>query len=220
LNELYIVEGAVQNLDTAMKHRMSSLIGPASISKVPNACGRGCTNGRHIDLLDSGYLPTQSPNGDITKYYVAYGVNGTPFTNFDQWTVVHELGHVWDGSTNGQLHKDLVNATNGRFYPAIGCDPQGRLPGCNYSRYRYGGTPAKGSDYNFNPKEDFAESVAAYVFPDEAHQSLMNMLNDIRTGVYGQAEKSWYPTLFQYLYYADYRQTSRWQFINNRISER
>jgi hypothetical protein len=218
LNELYIMEGAVQNLDTAMKNRMSQLIGPVSISKVPNACGRGCTNGQHIDLSDSGYLPIQSPNGNLTKYYIASEVNGTPKTNFDQWTVVHELGHVWDAKNNPRLSWKLIWATGGGF-GTLECDPNGRLPGCNHWLYHYGGTPPKGSDYNFDWQEDFAESVAAYVFPDEAHQSLMNMLNNIRISARGyEAESQWYPTLFQQLYYADYRTTTRWQFIDDKIS--
>jgi hypothetical protein len=204
LNELYIVEGAVQNLDAAMKHRMSNLIGPVSISKVPSACGRGCTNGRHIDLLDQGYLPTQSPHGNLTKYYVASNVNGTPYTNFDQWTVVHELSHAWDAVNHGLLSAKLVVETGGWFGPALGCDADKRLPGCNHWFYHYGDTPPKGSDYGFDPREDFAESVTAYIFPVEAQ---------VQVEQYSNPNNKYY----KYLYYSDYTKTKRWAFVNNLI---
>jgi len=232
LNELYIIEGAVQNLDNAMKHRMSSFIKSAvSIYKKPNACGKGCTTitGDHIDLLDRSMPPTESPKGNLSNYYVYSNVNGTPDINFDQWTVVHELGHAWDFKNNGNLSWNLIGATKGGFGPdlALGCDPNGRLPGCNHWFYRYGGTPATGADYNFDWREDFAESVAAYVFPDVAYQAKMNRLDQIRTGDdqfnngrYGIEEQKFYPILFQLLYNPDYRQTSRWQYIDGLISGR
>jgi hypothetical protein len=85
------------------------------------------------------------------------------------------------------------------------CDPPNfRLPGCNRAGYFYGGVPAKGSDINFNRVEDFAESVAAYVFPDEAQQEVQQYRE---------------PRLYRdLLYYEDYRDTLRWQYINGLIN--
>jgi hypothetical protein len=206
LNELYIIRGAVQNLNNAMKNRMSQLIGPASISKVPKACGRGCTNGNHIDLLDAGYLPAQSPKGDLSNYYVASNVNGTPYTNFDQWTIVHELGHVWDGNNSPRLSWNLIWATGGEIGPAVNCDPDHRLPGCNHWLYKYGDKPAAGSNYSFDWREDFAESVAAYTFPTEA-QAQVEHYNDPKN------------EYFRYLYYSNYTQTKRWAYIDDLINK-
>ena len=146
LNELNIVKGAVLNLNAAMKDRMSSLIGPVTISKTPYACARGCTTLGHIDLLDSYLLPEEQINGNLFNYNI---VNNN--INFDQWTVIHELGHAWDAKDNGLLSASLVLKTGGGFGPAIGCDEENRLPGCNYLYYHYGDIPPKGSDFGFDP---------------------------------------------------------------------
>ncbi|MBC7228085.1 MAG: hypothetical protein H5T61_12795 [Thermoflexales bacterium] len=84
------------------------------------------------------------------------------------------------------------------------CDREFRLPGCSRWGYFYGGIPPKGSDINFNPQEDFAESVAAYVFPDEAQQEVQRY-----------RESELYGGL---LYYENYRDTLRWQYINGLIN--
>jgi len=204
LNELYIVKGAVQNLDKAMNNKMSSFIGPVLISKVPDACGRGCTSLGHIELLDRNQLPKESPGDDITEYYVV-----DPDINFDQWTIVHELAHAWDARSWAQsrvsLWVRLLNGTGGGFGPSFGCDADHRLPGCNHVLYRYEGKPPKGSDYNFDPKEDFAESVAAYVFPLKA-QKQVDKYSD-PSSIY-----------YEFLYYSDYTKTERWRFINSLIN--
>ena len=82
------------------------------------------------------------------------------------------------------------------------CDEDNRRPGCNAAGYFYGGIPPKGSDVNFNREEDFAESVAAYVFPDEAQQWV----------------ERWYDTPYQeMLWYQDYHETPRWEYVNSLI---
>ena len=83
------------------------------------------------------------------------------------------------------------------------CDEDNRRLGCNAAGYFYGGIPPKGSDVNFNREEDFAESVAAYVFPDEAQQVI---------------DPFYETNLRDLLWYADYRDTLRWQYVNSLIN--
>jgi len=201
LNELKIVKGAAQNLSSALNHQMSNFIGRVSITKTPYACGRGCTTPGHIKLIDNNLLPSNSPNnGNLSDYKVM-----VPMTkiNFDQWTVVHELGHAWDFNKNGSLHTKLVWHTGGSWGTNSNCDADHRLPGCNTAGYFYGGIPAKGSDNYFNPQEDFAESVAAYVFPTYAQDQVQK---------YYGTEKE------KYLWYLDFTKTKRWAFIDNLVS--
>jgi hypothetical protein len=73
----------------------------------------------------------------------------------------------------------------------------GSKPGCNDAGYFYGDIPPKGSDRNFNHKEDFAESVAAFVYPDIATRKVQK--NYSKTSP---------------LYYDNYRTTKRWKFID------
>lgn len=78
------------------------------------------------------------------------------------WTVVNELAHYWDWRHGWALSQDLEQFTEGTtvstgpFWNRIrtyipGCWP---VPAC--------------IDDNFNAREDFAESVAAYVYPIQA----------------------------------------------------
>jgi hypothetical protein len=127
---------------------------------------------------------------------------------------VDNVNYTWDA--NGNLLNDgnstytydpanrMTGVTQGgiaRGRPSQ-CDPLGELPGCNSANYRYGGIPAAGSDINFNPREDFAESVAAYVFPDNAQKRAAKKANEENSIAYS------------YLYYSDYRTTTRYAFID------
>jgi len=112
---------------------------------------------------------------------LAHQVNLTSKGTFTAWTVVHEFAHAWDGNNHWRLSRALERYTGGRTSPIIarvkrfliradlgktgyenkvGC--RGRLPGCNAAGYIYGDKPS-GSNWRFNRKEDFAESVAMYV---------------------------------------------------------
>lgn len=142
-------------------------------------------------------------------------VHGIRFTSssmsIDAWTVVHELGHVWDARFGWRLSKALQAYTGGHTnWLAMlvkkwqgQCDDDGRWPGCNRAGYFYGGPPPAGSDKNFNRVEDFAESVAAYVYPDVVQARVNQFRED--------------PRYRDLLYYADYRQTRRWAFIDGLI---
>lgn len=132
-------------------------------------------------------------------------------TSIDRWTVVHELGHVWDGNFNWKWSLKLEQYTGGYTSPnaaaylwRIGkCDKDRRLPGCNNAGYFYGGKPPAGSGVLFNRVEDFAESVAAAVDPILAQ----SRVKDYR-----------YDKDYSNLYYSDYKKTDRWNFIKGVIN--
>lgn len=149
------------------------------------------------------------------KYRGLASVHGIKFTaskiSIDPWTVVHELAHVWDANSGWKLSRTLESYTGGctnlvamALKRARGqCDEKRRMPGCNRLGYFYGGVPPAGSDQNFNRKEDFAESVAAYVYPALVQQRVDRFKDDDN-----------YRDL---LYYSDYTQTQRWAFVDGLI---
>jgi hypothetical protein len=143
-------------------------------------------------------------------------IHGIKFTassiSIDTWTVVHELAHVWDANSRWRLSKALEAYTGGYTnWVAMlikkgrgNCDEGGRWPGCNRFGYFYGDVPPAGSDQNFNRKEDFAESVTAYVYPAEVQRRVDRFKEDDK-----------YQEL---LYYADYTQTQRWSFVQDLVT--
>jgi RHS repeat-associated protein len=210
LVELRLVDFAVARMATVMggDTAFRNFLGHWEVSKTPSACGRGCTRGflRRIELIDNGLPPT--PGTHPSELIIRSGWE----INFDAWTVAHELGHAWDANQGWRLSKGLEEHTGGVTVGRLGkiilpgwlwiyCDEDNRRPGCNAAGYFYGEIPPKGSDVNFNREEDFAESVAAYVFPDEAQQW-------VREHFFGSED---YEDL---LYYDDYRDTLRWHYIN------
>jgi len=201
LQELQLVQFAVERLADAMggPEQFHHFIGLVEFRKTPFACGRGCTRGIVVELMDNGRPP--DPNMPPSDLIIREGVN------FDAWTIVHELGHVWDAHWGWHLSWGLMRFTGGYiafdFMPGW-CDPEFRLPGCSRWGYFYGGIPPKGSDIYFNPQEDFAESVAAYVFPEEAQQWL---IRTFRTA----------PEYYEMFVYSDYRETLRWEYVNGLI---
>ena len=84
------------------------------------------------------------------------------------WTVVHELGHALDWSQFSRLSFRLMCATRSYGpWPLL----HTLYPLQKQYWYHVGSpSPPCGSDQNFNRLEDFAETVAAYVYPDEAHR--------------------------------------------------
>ncbi len=131
--------------------------------------------------------------------------------SFDAWTIVHEFGHIWDANFDWRLSIALERYTGGRtFGPAKKvkewlnkCDEEQRRPGCNKLGYFYSGTPPAGADRNFNRREDFAESVAAYVYPEQAQKKVERYRD--------------HPLYRPLLYYADYTQTARWAFVDGLV---
>jgi hypothetical protein len=119
--------------------------------------------------------------------------------------VVHELGHAWDDHFHNRLSVGLEEQTGGHTDPRNqltgNCDSH--EPGCNNAGYFYGGVPPKGADSGFNRLEDFAESVAAYVFPGYAQNWVRN---------------EYYNTDYEaLLYYEDFSATERYRYIDRLI---
>lgn len=149
------------------------------------------------------------------KYRGLASVDGIKFTassiSIDAWAVVHEMAHVWDANSSWRLSKALENYTGGHtnllemlVRKGRGqCDEQNRLPGCNRFGYFYGDIPPAGSDQNFNRKEDFAESVTAYVYPALVQARVDRFKDDDRYR--------------EVLYYSDYTKTPRWAFVDGLI---
>jgi len=85
------------------------------------------------------------------------------------WTVVHEMAHTWDAAHRLQFASEMQKQVNAGYlrwyYPILHIlDP-------NDQRYWYlpgSGPPPCGIDRNFNAREDFAEAVTAFIFPEVA----------------------------------------------------
>ncbi|MCJ7434448.1 MAG: hypothetical protein MUO77_13250 [Anaerolineales bacterium] len=112
---------------------------------------------------------------------IAHHVNLNTKGSFSTWTVIHEFAHAWDANCGWRLSAALEKHTGGftsrrlsLIYKILGywdAGPhgseekpgrRGRKPGCNSAGYFYGDKPS-GSNWKFNRKEDFAESVAMYI---------------------------------------------------------
>jgi len=140
--------------------------------------------------------------GQGDRHSVKLNRNG----GWNDWVVVHELAHSWDAAKNGGLSKKLEKETGGRTIWLRGIIVRfGLSGGDNFQKkgwnnfgYYYGDIPAKGSDRNFNRKEDFAESVATYVFGQERAKGFLKLI---------------YPNVADF-HYDDYTATKRWEFVD------
>jgi hypothetical protein len=121
-----------------------------------------------------------------------------------KWTIVHELAHAWDFSTGRALSRELKKRTHSWV------NPLGMLKGILKNRftdrelfwYHAGSAPPPcGIDKNFNAMEDFAESVTAYLYPEEA--SLKALRRKKPYNKYG---------------YSHFHETPRGQFIREVIA--
>jgi RHS repeat-associated protein len=84
--------------------------------------------------------------------------------SIDEWTVVHELAHAWDANFSWRLSKEMKEYVGGKWLLFPKAPPGG-------IRYRYDPSewpPPAGININFDAKEDFAESVTAFVYPGKA----------------------------------------------------
>ena len=82
------------------------------------------------------------------------------------WTITHELAHGWDASTGWNLSRRMRKVTRSGFlFKKLHL---WRLS-WKFFWYHVGSPPPPcGVDKNFNAIEDFAESVTAYLYPEEA----------------------------------------------------
>jgi hypothetical protein len=115
------------------------------------------------------------------------------------WTVVHELGHAWDYAAWGTLSLRMMLFTrSGGPFPIL----HALQPMEKSYWYKVGSPPPPcGVDQNFNRLEDFAEAVAAYVYPKDACQKAI--VRGYPYGHYG---------------YVHFRQTPRGKFIAGLVS--
>ena len=117
---------------------------------------------------------------------------------FTKWTVVHELAHAWDAVRGWRLSKEMQEAMGAGFAHPIRHFFNPGNPAWWYDPGQ--GPPPCGIDANFNGKEDFAEAVTAYVYPDRASQ--------------WAAERGWpYMDPGRGYAYASFLETPRGQFI-------
>ena len=162
-------------------------------------------------------------------------------TAFTAWTVVHELAHTWDANYGWQLSVALERFTGGYTSrplsilkrllgrrdsafskPEDSPGRRGRFPGCNKAGYFYGDKPS-GSNWVFNRREDFAESVAMYVgwnrnneLSKQAHARLERYLlpNGTKDAFFGVSDQWSDYARFFYPPNGDYAKTKRWEFID------
>jgi len=214
--ELRTIRDAIHDLGNAMKGQFEKFIGPVTIKKAGfSQCGsnfRGCTEAGNRDIVfNSNARPPV--NVDISNTF-----------SIDKWSVVHELRHAWDRNYRWSRSELLMAYTHGYIESKPSeCgpfdpndffgNPKNRLPGCNAAGYFYSGPPPAGSDYGFNQQEDFAESVAAFVYPAEAYAKVEAIINPMKTN-----DSTLYAQYLKNLYYSDYTKTSRWTFINGLIN--
>jgi hypothetical protein len=169
-------------------------------------------------------------------------------TSFTAWSVFHELAHVWDAKNQWKLSLALEKYTGGYTSPFLSsikkwiiprqwdAEPRGagekpgyygRKRGVNAYGYFYGDTPS-GSNWSFNRKEDFAESVVMYCgwernnpLSHTAHGRVSRYLlpNGTKDPIYGVVDNwSDYARYF-YPEDGDYTKTKRWKFVDGLIRE-
>jgi hypothetical protein len=82
------------------------------------------------------------------------------------WTIAHELAHGWDASTGWGLSRRMRKETcSGFLFPRLHL----LRPPWKFFWYHVGSPPPPcGVDKHFNAIEDFAESVTAFLYPEEA----------------------------------------------------
>ena len=74
--------------------------------------------------------------------------------------MAHELGHVWDNHSGGNLSKGFDKEIHANYVK--------RLFGLDATKDWGNGPPAAGWDNKITLKQDVAESFAAYIYPGTA----------------------------------------------------
>ena len=183
-----------------------------------------------------------SHGGEALAHRVTFSIKGS----FSSWTVVHEFAHAWDANYGWRLSRQLEKYTRGftsplvsrliqiagfsdtaRFRPETKPGRYGRRPGCNRAGYFYGDKPS-GSNWSFNRKEDFAESVAMYVGWERENDLSQHARNRIARYQLKNGDKDPFNIIDNWMDYAkrfypdngDYTKTKRWQFVDDLVNER
>lgn len=198
---------------------------------------------RHLNGVTVRKADIGSHGGEALAHRVSLSIRGT----FTGWTVVHEFAHAWDANYGWRLSRLLEKYTrgftspvlaslirvagfadSGRFRPENRPGRYGRKPGCNRAGYFYGDRPS-GSNWSFNRKEDFAESVAMYMgwergndLSDHARKRIerYRLKNGDRDPFFNVID-NWmdYARRF-YPENGDYTRTKRWQFVDDLVNDR
>jgi hypothetical protein len=194
-------------------------------------------NGVTIQKADIG-----SHGGEALAHRVSLSKKGT----FSAWTVAHELAHAWDANHGWQLSVQLEKYTGGWTSPIASFIKRligrrdsgfwnqenkpgrhGRFPGCNAAGYFYGDKPS-GSNWAFNRKEDFAESVAMYIawkkdneLSDWADARVNRYLLENGADAKNFGVDNWadYKKYF-YPEDGDYTKSLRWKFVDELVHGR
>lgn len=161
------------------------------------------------------------------------------------WTIVHELAHAWDANHGWRLSMALEKYTGGFTHRTLGWIKRwlrrgdagvsgaektpgrfGRLPGCNAAGYFYARQPS-GSNWNFNRKEDFAESVAMYLGWQNGND--LSAWAELRINLYllpngAPHERFGTDNWADYKHYfypenGDYSRTLRWKFVDELLKQ-
>lgn len=166
--------------------------------------------------------------------------------SFSAWTVVHEFAHAWDANYSWKLSTALEKYTGGSTRPLLSwfqklfglsdskfftaenkSGRRGRKPGCNAAGYFYGDKPS-GSNWKFNRREDFAESVAMFIgwgrsndLSNWAEARIKRYLleNGASDKTFGVDQWAYYAKYF-YPEGGDYTKTKRWKFVEELVKGR
>ncbi len=214
-----------------------------ALGLVASAMGGGDRFCKHLGGVTVKKSDMGSHGGEALRHQVSLSAKGT----FSAWTVAHEMAHAWDANNGWKLSIALERYTGGftslffsrikKFFGAAwdagprGEENQpgrrGRLRGCNAAGYFYGDKPS-GSNWKFNRKEDFAESVAMYIGWQRNNDLsqwaearikrylLENGANDKNFGAdnWSDYKKYFYPPE------GDYSLTKRWKFVDDLVHDR
>ncbi len=117
-----------------------------------------------VDGKGGGYggLYTSGPDGRVITIYdtaVEYDPNNP---NDLGMNFVHELAHAWDAAYDWRLSNGMLGVTGGKETPSY-------YYAGGIAASEYGGSGPSGIPHN--AKEDWAEAVAGYVYPEESKYS-------------------------------------------------
>jgi hypothetical protein len=212
-----------------------------TIVLLANAIGGKDRLVQHLDGVTVKKSDIGSHAGEAVAHQVSFGKDA----RISAWTIVHEFAHAWDASKEWKISRALEKYTGGFTSPFLsrlkriigqwdagpkgresGSGRQGRRPGCNHAGYFYGDKPS-GSNWLFDRREDFAESVAMYVGWERNNALSDHALKKIvRFSKYRNDEKDDFGVVDKWADYAryfhpdggDYRRTKRWKFIDDLVS--
>ena len=213
-----------------------------AIALLAEAMGGHENFARHLGGVTVRKADIGTHGGEALAHRVSLSIRGS----FSSWTVVHEFAHAWDANYGWRLSRLLEKYTGGFTSPALSLLKQlvrlsdseflrpdtkpgrfGRKPGCNKAGYFYGDRPS-GSNWAFNRKEDFAESVAMYIGwgTDNDLAAWAKARIDRYLLENGTVDKNFgidnWLDYKRYFYPAegDYTRTKRWQFIDDLMKGR